>query len=55
MEMKQGEVNTGEWGEERKCRVCEKAEENLMHVLKECEETKSELSVEELLREDGRG
>ena len=26
-----------------------------MHVLKECEETKSEISVEELLRENGGG
>ena len=41
--------------EERKCRICGKAEENLMHVLKECEETKSEISVEELLRENGGG
>lgn len=38
---------------ERKCRVC-KGVEILMHVLKECEATRYETSIEEFLKEDGK-
>lgn len=41
--------------EEKQCRMCGEGTENLSHVLKECEATKDEIRIEELLNEDGRG
>lgn len=41
--------------EERKCRVCERTEENLIRVLNKCEETKGELRIEEFLSENEKG
>lgn len=45
------------WREEenRRCRLCQREEENLDHILKECEATKSEIQLEEFLREEGKG
>jgi len=40
---------------ERECRICGKGEESLKHVLKECEATKDEISMEEFLSEEGNG
>lgn len=37
------------------CRVCREREENIAHILKECEATKVEVTPEEVLNEDGRG
>jgi len=40
---------------ERTCRDrCGSGEENIMHVLKECEATKDEMSIEEFLSEEGK-
>jgi len=41
--------------EERICRICGKDEESITHVLKECEATRDDLQIEELLSEEGRG
>jgi len=41
--------------EDRKCRICGEAEEYLLHVLKECEITKNEISIEEFIGEIGKG
>jgi len=41
--------------EDRKCRVYGKEMESIAHVLKECEETREEISEGELLKEDGKG
>ena len=41
--------------EEKMCRVCGEKEESMVHVLKECEATKDEMTPEEILNEDGRG
>lgn len=41
--------------EDRRCRLCQREEENLDHILKECEATKSEIQLEEFLREEGKG
>lgn len=45
------------WKEEteRDCRICEKEEESLRYILKECEATKDEISMEEFLSEEGNG
>lgn len=45
------------WREEEmsNCRVCGTEKESLEHVVKECEKTKDEMTVEEFLREDGKG
>lgn len=40
---------------EKKCRICGEGTENIVHILKECEETKDEMTVEEFLKEDGSG
>lgn len=40
--------------EDRRCRLCQREEENLDHILKECEATKSEIQLEEFLREVGK-
>ncbi|KYN30224.1 hypothetical protein ALC57_00314, partial [Trachymyrmex cornetzi] len=39
--------------EERRCRICHGAEENMTHILKECEKTKSEMRAEEFIGEEG--
>lgn len=52
-EIRRTQVWRGE--QERKCRVCGIGEESVRHVLEECEKTKTEMTAEELLREDGRG
>jgi len=41
--------------EDRKCRICGEAEENLVRVLKECEITKNEIPIEEFIGEEGKG
>ena len=41
--------------EDRRCRICQKEEENIEHVLKECEATKSEIQLNEFLGEEGKG
>lgn len=45
-----------EWEEEeqRKCRVCGRERESLKHIVKECE-TRSEMTIEEFLKKDGKG
>ena len=40
---------------ERRCRICGEGIENMLHILKECEETKDEMTLEEFLKEDGKG
>lgn len=40
---------------ERRCRICREKIENILHILKECDETKHEMTVEEFLKEDGKG
>lgn len=42
-------------GGERECRICGRGKESLKHVLKECEATKNEISMEEFLSEEGNG
>jgi hypothetical protein len=41
--------------EDRRCRICQKEEENIEHLLKECEATKSEIQLNEFLGEEGKG
>jgi len=41
--------------EKRKCRICGETEENLVHVLKECEITKNEIPIEKFIGEEGKG
>lgn len=41
--------------EERMCRVCRKEKESITHVIRRCEEAKSEITMEEFLNEDGKG
>lgn len=41
--------------EMRNCRVCGIERESLEHVVKECEKTKDEMTLEEFLRDDGKG
>jgi len=41
--------------EDRKCRMCGEEMESITHVLKECEETRNEISEGEFLKEDGKG
>ncbi|KYN00522.1 hypothetical protein ALC62_08707 [Cyphomyrmex costatus] len=41
--------------EERRCRICYRSEENVIHMLKECTETKSEKQMVEFLGEEGKG
>jgi len=41
--------------EDRKCRICGEEEENLAHILKECETTKSETTFEDFIGEEGKG
>jgi len=41
--------------EDKKCRMCGEEMESIAHVLKECEETRDEISEEEFLKEDGKG
>jgi len=41
--------------EDKKCRVCEEEIESITHVLKECEETRGEISEEEFLKRNGKG
>jgi len=45
------------WREENEktCRVCGSGEENIMHVLKECEATKNKMPIERFLSEEGKG
>lgn len=45
------------WREEemRNCRVCGIERESLEHVVKECEKTKDEMTLEEFLRDDEKG
>jgi len=40
--------------EDRKCRMCGEEMENIAHVLKECGETRDEISEGEFLKEDGK-
>lgn len=44
------------WREEddRRCRICKRAEESMSHILRECEETKSEITIE-FIGEEGKG
>lgn len=39
--------------EQRICKVCREEEESNLHAIKRCEETKSEITMEELLNRDG--
>jgi len=41
--------------EDRRCRICQKEKENIEHILKEYEVTKSEIQLEEFLGEKGKG
>ncbi|XP_025998026.2 trichohyalin-like [Solenopsis invicta] len=45
------------WREEaeRRCRICKREEESLYHMIKECEATKSEMTLEEIIGEEGKG
>lgn len=52
-EMK-GESHTWKKEEDRKCRVCEAEMETWDHILNECVETKMDMTVEEILKQDGR-
>jgi len=40
--------------DDRKCRICREAEESLFHILKECDATKNDMSIEEFIGE-GKG
>ncbi|XP_077278957.1 uncharacterized protein LOC143906639 [Temnothorax americanus] len=40
--------------EDRRCRICQKEEENIEHILKECEATKSEIQLKEFLGKEGK-
>ncbi|XP_071636284.1 uncharacterized protein [Temnothorax longispinosus] len=40
--------------EDRRCRICQK-EENIEHILRKCEATKSEIQLKEFLGEEGKG
>lgn len=40
--------------EERKFRVCERPDENLIRVLNKCEETKGEIRIKEFLSKKGK-
>ncbi|XP_029175923.1 nucleolar protein 58-like [Nylanderia fulva] len=40
---------------ERRCRICREGIENMLHILKECEETKDGITLEEFLKKDGKG
>ena len=42
MRTRQKEVNIGERKEERRCRICQTAEEIMIHVLKKYKKTKSD-------------
>lgn len=39
--------------EEKKCRICKEKMENMIHVVKECEATREETMIKEILKEDG--
>lgn len=41
--------------EGRRCRICGEKEEDWMHILRECEETREEVEIRELMEENGRG
>jgi len=41
--------------EDRKCRICAEVEENLVHVLKECEITKNEIPIERFIEKERKG
>lgn len=41
--------------EDRQCRVCGEAEENIHHILKECRKTKGDIEEREFLGEEGGG
>jgi len=41
--------------EERKCRICGEKEEDWTHILRECEATREELEIRELMKENGGG
>jgi len=41
--------------EERRCRICGEKEEDWTHILKECEATREELEIGELMEENGGG
>lgn len=51
--MKGGQYQRDE--EERKCKVCREEEETIEHILKNCESTKGDISIEDLFDGDGRG
>lgn len=41
--------------EDRKCRICGKGTDNTAYVLKECKETREEMTVEDFMKEDNKG
>ncbi|KYQ51025.1 hypothetical protein ALC60_09821 [Trachymyrmex zeteki] len=41
--------------EKKRCRICHAAEKNMTHILKECEETKSEMQMEEFIGVEDKG
>ena len=41
--------------EEKKCRICNEKEEDWVHIIKECEETKEEIEFRDLMDENGGG
>ena len=41
--------------EERRCRICGERKEDWMHVLRECEATRGEIEIRELMDEKGGG
>lgn len=45
------------WKEEKKikCRACGERIENIIYMLKECQKTKAEMTIEEFLKEDREG
>ncbi|KAK1137321.1 hypothetical protein K0M31_001833 [Melipona bicolor] len=38
--------------EDRQCRVCDKGEENIHHILKECKKTRCDIEEREFLKEN---
>ena len=41
--------------EERNCRICKKREEDWTHILRECEDTREDVGIKELMDGDGKG